>query len=108
MEKHTLRTFDHLDIPEKVRAVLGVVREPIEKVKALSLAGVRYEQLSAEKKAAVEAIFTSPETEITESSKDTLFKLSESARLQLAEVVDLPSVHAQIGNVFMQELGFDE
>jgi hypothetical protein len=106
-----LRTFDQLNVDEKVLAVLGVVYKPVSKEFSLKLGSIHYEQLDASNKAKIDAIFISAETlglEVIKEGELVKYRLSDEKRQEIAKEVDMKSVSRQTMLQGWKTMGGDE
>ncbi len=103
-EQPTKRSFNALSHPEKVRAILGTVFEPVSRDQVIEFSGLDYENLGEEERAEVDAVFTEDQVAKTEGEK---YILKDEAKSDLEGAVDIHSVHGQISDVIINKIGIE-
>lgn len=99
--------YSFLTAPDKVRAILGAVMEPVSKQLAIELSQIDYEGLDDEMKAKVDAVFLENDVESTIEEETHKFKLGDNSREKLQESIDMKSVHKVIADKILADLGLD-
>lgn len=105
MEILTKSTYDQLNIDEKIKALLGVVLEPVSREEVLGFAGIDYDRLGEQQRVAVDAVFASPDVNQT-NSQEPLFILNDDAREVLFQAIDSSSVNNRIVNNAFSKISF--
>jgi hypothetical protein len=104
-EQPTTRGYEDLNAPEKVRAILGAVMEPVSKSQVVEFSGLDYEELEDEEKAEVDAIFQSEEVDRSGEEGREKYVLGTKARQALGTTVDMKTVHGRISDAIIAKMG---
>lgn len=99
------RTFKDLNNPEKVRAMLGVVKEPVSKMLALDLSGIDYKSLKENEKEELNNVFLEDNIEAVDVEGESRYRLGEEARRSLDKTVDLSSAEDELIENLMTDSG---
>lgn len=107
-ETASVRTFQELSPVEKVRAVLGVVYEPVPKKLALDMTGVDIDGMEEGLQASINAVFEDEEIVSHETEEGRrVFIMDGQSKEKLGSYIDMQSVHKQITDYLWNELGLD-
>lgn len=104
----TKRDFKDLTDSEKIRAILGAVREPVSKNLAIELADVDYGILDEKDKKIIDGIFFENNVEKNVVEGEQRYILNDDGKLKLESETNMYTVHGQIADILWKAIGMDE
>lgn len=101
-----MREFDHLNNPEKVKAVLATVHEPVSRQLAFELASVQFPKLNKGDRQGVEVVFTETVVSLSDpKGRQKFWYPMDRREAVLTEIdVDQRSVESHIADVLISYL----
>lgn len=106
-ELSPLSDYSTLNNPDKMKAILSGILQPVSKQLAIELSGIEYEQLSDEEKNKVDAVFADQYVSTSDHDGVLRYVMFGHGRHEIEKKVHMPSVHAQISEALMKGLGLD-
>jgi hypothetical protein len=108
-KKTTIKVYEDLAEPEKIRAILGNLYEPCTKEQVIELSSIDYESMDEGMREAINNVFSEKEVDTTESEEGKKYILNEKATERLNSSVDKVSVNVAIADSITRKLeSFDE
>jgi hypothetical protein len=104
-QKPPLKSYNELDVSQKLKAVISTIKEPLGKDSILHFAGIDLTTLEDEDKKALEQVFNT--TKIDEENKDSekyWVPLDKQGQVHKELGVDAKTVHGQISDVMMKDI----
>ncbi|HYD34540.1 MAG TPA: hypothetical protein VD999_00575 [Vitreimonas sp.] len=99
-----LKPFDQLSAADKVRAILAVIRRPLNKESVYGYAGIQTELVSVSELQAVEAIFNSDEVVITHEEEELRYILSQAYISTLSTQIDLKTASGAVAQAILAKV----